>query len=102
MPPASLSTSRELTPRLVKSRLTITIGTLFFSMSLQQVGFVEYPTCDHDHTLGSPLQDHLQVVVEEPALGLRVHHEGKIAGRLQTRLNPAHDWDAVRVRKIVG
>src|ERR1039458_8373115 len=35
-------------------------------------------------------------------LGLCIHHHRKIAGRLQTLLNPAHDGDAVRGREIVG
>ena len=41
----------------------------------QQVGFLEDPARNHNHALGAPLQNHLQIAVKELALGLRIHQQ---------------------------
>ena len=68
----------------------------------QQVGLVEDPTGDDDDPFGATLQDHLQIAVEEIALGLRVHQQGEEAGGLQAGLDAANDGDAEGVGQVVG
>jgi hypothetical protein len=66
----------------------------------QQVGFFKDPACDHDDRFGPALENHVQVAVEELALRLRVHEQWNIAGRLQGRLDAAHDESAEWVGEI--
>ena len=76
------------------------MGTLFFFDVGQEVGLFKYPACDYDDTVGAPLEDHMQRAIEELPLGLRIDHEGKVAGRAQTGLDSAHDGDAEGVGEI--
>ena len=101
-PPASLSTSSELTFLPVRSRPTITIGTLILFDVLEQICLLEDPAGDDDHAFGSPLEDHLQIAVEELALRLRVDQQRQVVGRLKPSLNSAHDGNAKRIGEIVG
>ena len=68
----------------------------------QQVRLFKDPAGDDHDTLGPPLEDHPQRLVELRTAGLGVHQQGRVAGRLQKLLDAAHDGNAEGVGQVVG
>ena len=71
-------------PRDARSRPIITIGTLFFFMSASRFVSSNTQQRNHDHAIGTALQNHVQRLIKELALRLRIDHERQISGRAES------------------